>query len=739
MVKKCLYFIVFIMIFSLVLPTQLSANSYIPKKRVVVMVYDDSGSMWEKNDENENKILIDNWKYANFSLQSFVGLLDEGDQLIIVPMSEPNKRYDIDIKTSKRAMYIENTKEIQGQGNTPISTIDTAITILEDEMIADKNAEFWMIVLTDGIFNELDKERISEADYKEQENHTVSILESFRKNIVNEKILFRSVLVTIESYLSIPEKIQMEEFKSIWKNSLGGEFIEGQDGEDILNKMQQVAALITNRDPNSSNGYELPATFENKQLLLQSPFPLRRITLLQQGTTEFTPINIKEVDINGENNIHSIDGPIYLKTLEDPEKLSTDLFSQITHIKHKQPYSVIPAGNYLFSFQNHTNSFKDSLVILAEPAIDFTVVYKKKNADGSFTEDFNQFFIGDEMNVEVTLYKSGSKKDVLDISQLGNIKNLVNVTTTVGENVIALEWDEIQSKFIGSFTLKNSEDHGTKTLVNIKGFYYKEKEMQLPRKQSRQLSLKKLTDNWLGKVDELDKAPPFKVVPLINGKEMTAEELAQLFEENHLSIFTGKNKINAILEREGNVIVVKPLPYRYEKLTTAGDVVMTLSMQGKYPDERAELQFTIRIQDIPFFKKWGPFIFYSFLIILAGIYIVGLIIKTRFKSNSEYIEYTYSYIGSESHKHTSTQRLESNFFSRWLVPYFAEKCHINNVTFKAAKRGVILPKEQQRSDMEVFGECLDETAGDNDIHLYPNDEVKISDAQCRHTYQYMKN
>ena len=61
-------------------------------KKVVSIVYDDSGSMKKKNED---------WAYASYSLQNFMGLLNYQDELSVVKMSKPTQAISFDLSTNE--------------------------------------------------------------------------------------------------------------------------------------------------------------------------------------------------------------------------------------------------------------------------------------------------------------------------------------------------------------------------------------------------------------------------------------------------------------------------------------------------------------------------------------------------------------------------------------------------------------------------------------------------------------
>ena len=132
-------------------------------QKIVSVLYDNSGSM---NSDMKNE-------YALYALQMLMALLDSRDVLIITPMNrsgstvtDTSSGYEVDlsgdrdtaIKTALGNSFLSRSPN----GGTPGSTIGIAVDELEERGLKDRNnmtaqkddKEYWLVVLTDGVFNE---------------------------------------------------------------------------------------------------------------------------------------------------------------------------------------------------------------------------------------------------------------------------------------------------------------------------------------------------------------------------------------------------------------------------------------------------------------------------------------------------------------------------------------------------------------------------------------------------------
>lgn len=140
-----------LLVFSVLLctPILVSAESLYIRK-IVSVVYDDSGSMDG-----------DKWAYANYAMQSFCGMLNSDDQLFITYMSHSEQRTDynpeeIDLSAGGIQNSVNSIKRHTDSGSTPYAAVDIAYNKLKTASDSNPNTQYWLVVITDGAFNEHD-------------------------------------------------------------------------------------------------------------------------------------------------------------------------------------------------------------------------------------------------------------------------------------------------------------------------------------------------------------------------------------------------------------------------------------------------------------------------------------------------------------------------------------------------------------------------------------------------------
>jgi hypothetical protein len=162
------YFIIFIFIFANF--NFLSVKSIDKPNRIISIVYDDSNSMLENQKTT--------WSHARYSLQVFAALLEENDELNVFLMSSflsgSNRSVpDITIRGSSpnRVSELLEGMTARNTGGTPYRAVQVAYEHLRK--YAKPDDEKWLIVLTDGDFND-------NPNLNEEYNKYISRLEGLK-------------------------------------------------------------------------------------------------------------------------------------------------------------------------------------------------------------------------------------------------------------------------------------------------------------------------------------------------------------------------------------------------------------------------------------------------------------------------------------------------------------------------------------------------------------------------------
>ena len=150
--KRCLALLL-VLILSLQLLPAVFADGGHAQKRVIHLVYDDSGSMIRANGEQ-----VDRWCQAKYAMEVFAAMLGENDTMNIYYMSafEGNCSWQPTIRMAGKDGAQANVAKIHDTvtkaGNTPFASVTAAY---QDLTRTDAD-ERWLVVLTDGEFQGVD-------------------------------------------------------------------------------------------------------------------------------------------------------------------------------------------------------------------------------------------------------------------------------------------------------------------------------------------------------------------------------------------------------------------------------------------------------------------------------------------------------------------------------------------------------------------------------------------------------
>ncbi|AJY74268.1 VWA domain-containing protein [Paenibacillus beijingensis] len=726
-------------------PRVAAAGQSFVKNRVVALVFDDSGSMkYARNPSTGQSMQIDNWKYANYSLQSLAGLLAPEDNLYVTRMSDPTKVEEIALSSDKRQGSIRSVQQWVDDGNTPTPflSVQTAMKHLMDKAKANPDSEFWLVVLTDGVFNDFDPAEDNVADPEGNMKRAREQFLAYRQTMQSYNATTRSALVTIEQYLNEEDKRMMSSIKEMWQDALDAKVIESNGQQNIISKINEVAALITNRDPESGTAVSLHPVFTSNGIQFNSLFPIKRLTLLEQVVQNSAGVTIPndqgKLTIN-QGGSTGTEGPYQIVTPKDKANLNPPILGQITQYRDLSDEGIMQDGEYRIEMKG-ADSRKDRVQLLAEPALDFRLAVYNRNPDGTLGQQENAFFFGSQMLAVVKLVKSNATNDPLDL--LPATRKLVEVTGSLDDgNALAFQWDDELQAYTAPFDMPVKDFTKVNAQVRIKGFFQKEQSLEFRGHAPRKFGMESGQVEWSARVDKLEDAEPLRFIVTADGEPVGKEELAQILPS--LKVDADGKKIHFDVKQEGSEILLQPRPHWNVWFTDAGEIPLTLTINGTFPNEQATVKYTATVQDVPWWYRWGLPILALVLLAVFLWWLIGMIRKPRFHRKSSYMSVTTRTLinGRAIGEYESTEPFRSKWWSRWLVPYWPEKSLIHDLTFEAgAKRDhIVLPKGSQSPGMIVAEEVLDEDAGRRDCRIYSNDEIIVRNGQMESVYKYCKN
>lgn len=694
-IRICATFMLFLFIW--LHPFWTFAKGEEAKERVVSLVYDDSGSM--RNN--------DRWKYANYALQSLVALLDEKDKFSYVPMSKPNDPLNISLTKDKRQTEIEGIGAWKTYLNTPFSAVETAMQSIKKEADIDGKREFWLIVLTDGAFNDLEKDKVGGKEQITQK------LAQFKKEMDAKKISLHPILITMEEDLGQQEKAQLNTFKEIWKKEINGVTMPSSGEDGIVKSVNQVAALVANRDPFSSVETIVKTKVVGKKVEITTPFPLKRMTLVRQSPSlsnyQVTQIS-KPLQLQSSYSIHA------------PGEAK--LFGNIVHISTENQ-GVIKPGTYTIEVDRDIE--KEGLQVLVEPALNYTVSTYDK--DDSSQKNVEKMYEGVTAVIE-------AKPTELPIQS-----SYFQSEVEIDGKQYPMKWDDKKHVFYYETKIDKGLVRG-KVHMNIKGFYRQTKEFKIEVTEKPKLSLQTITKDYEEKVTNLENSKPFIIQPQLDGKPMTEEAVKKLLKSTGV---TSKQSINYEIKQQDNQIYIYPRPHYSDtfNFTDTGTVEATITIQDSKLQE-VKKNISLHIQNAPFYEKYALIFKFvipiTLLLLVVGIIVLGWIARPRFHRKALlYYEWDQE-VAKDWLYQSEPELLKNKWWKHYFgIPFRAERKTVQSVTFIAKKgsKSIFVAKESQVVGMIIDGMFITEDeVGMEHKTLYPNELLVIDRGYGKEIYKY---
>ncbi|TMW70434.1 hypothetical protein [Alteribacter natronophilus] len=658
--------------------------------------------MWYYDDEESGeRIDTDNWKFANYALQSMTGLLGENDILNVIRMSSADEVLPIELTYSERQKEIQNIEQWEERGNTPFETVETAFEHIRTSHDSDPEDDYWFIIVMDGAFNDLDYTMRNDTELEQNRRHALDTMQDFQEEMEQREASFHAIFVTFEAYVTNDERIMMQEFKEdFWDVTLQGEHLQASNEQEIIDRINEVAALITNRDPDSDrSGNILNPAIEGNKVTIESPYPLKRLTVLHQDMGDPAEHGITSVEVNGSSTGYEADGPYAIESPYDPAELRETLYGAVSHVSHDSVEGVIPEGRYTLTFADDVNP--ETMNFIAESSIDFNISTKRVEADGELTDDPQTFFAGTDMKLIVRFTERGGARETLTLP--ASRAEEMDVTAEIGEETYTLSWDEQMQAFTAAYEMP--DDYGRAAVTGyIPGFYQETKELNLHGLEAREWTLQAENENWSAPMDEMGEAEPIVFIPYINEIPISESELASVFDDIEMSVDGGT--FDASLKQHGSQINVVPESPRFPFLTNDGERTIELTVSGPYEGETASATASANVEPIGFWRQYGIYLSYLLLGILAVWYLIGIYKKPRFdKKNTNFIVKENHLRGSMARNRDEgeTELIRTGFLQRWLVPYKAERTNIRNLEFIAGRtrNTVYLSHKSKTEGMKV--------------------------------------
>lgn len=530
----------------------------IDKTYDIAVVYDNSGSMYQ----NEA------WCRAKYAMEIFASMLNYNkDKLHIFPMwevttdgSNPNSGGSyapIEIKTENDINKISNLYTVN-PNNTPFEPISEA----HDYLSSSSADEKWLIILTDGAFNEEKRGQGSSIDLQER----VSSLAS------------KDIKVQYLGFGKATELKANEANNFFAKKSTDTSLKDDLIG--ICNAIFQRSILPNNR----LNGTKLNIDLSMKNVIVFVQGANAKITSLKNSTGK----EISKTLDSGQRKYSEIKANSY-----DWAPVDKSLAGQVV------TFAACPKGEYTLSYTS-----ADKIQVFYEPDVDIDV--KLINADGQEVMSAEGFAAG-EYTITSRIVDASTSEDVTSHELMGNNVNLRTYVKTSKDSSfkeypngskISFTPDDktevyFEGKYLDKYTISSKSDPDFDWLsygVNVK-------------KPSANFKVQLSAEQKTYKLNEIDMWKPIKATLTLEGQPLTAEQL----EKTKLTVSTTDGlayKIEPIAGESAFSVYIAQDESGNKVVSKAGKYNITVS--ATYVDEFGEEEnakpesVSVEIKSIPF-------------------------------------------------------------------------------------------------------------------------------------------
>ena len=359
-------------------PMTVKADSLYIRK-VVTVVYDDSGSM-----KSDNK-----WPFANYAMQTFCGMLNSEDQLYISYMSgaynnpdhEPEK---IDLSSDHIQSSVDTIKNHTEYGQTPFWAVQAAYDKMLNTPDANANTQYWLVILTDGDFNDGIIQNPKDPD---------ELTEKFEDHISTPMPNGSNLQISYFAIGDSATKVPSQENKGIHIYSCA------KDSE-IINTMSDIADKISGRTRLDPDEITMP---DDRTILFSSSVSLLNIAALVQKS------GAKIVSATYSNEVSiPVSRKAELSFTEFEGKQLPDLDSNAYLLGDTN--SIIGAGTYQIVFDKPVQ--KEDVVLLFEPALEARIKVFLNETELSDLSQLSEASENDKITVSFALYEMNSDKKI---------------------------------------------------------------------------------------------------------------------------------------------------------------------------------------------------------------------------------------------------------------------------------------------------------------------------------------
>ena len=385
----------------LVLPAH-AESLYI--RKIVSVVYDDSGSM-----EDDNK-----WSFANYAMQAFCGMLNSEDKLFITYMSDawaydeavkqnnensqfynedpsdtPFEPQEMNLSSGGIQNSVDSIHYHTNTASTPFSSVKYAYDKLQSVEDSNPNTQYWLVVITDGDFDEIKDEQFGETPEQAKERKKEFLNESMEKFLGTEmknQSRPQVTFLTIGNNVIPPDE---DTQKGLYT-------FHAADANEITEAMSSMADRISGRTRLQKQDI---TQMDDTTVQVSSSIPLLNIAVFSQNS---------DAVVTSAAYGNEMDIPVTRKADLAYPLPGGDLYGSAVLLGDSQ--KVIGAGTYTITFDKKISL--EDVVVLFEPALEMRVSVTLNGREIASKNELSDASVGDRIAASCKIYEMGTDTEV---------------------------------------------------------------------------------------------------------------------------------------------------------------------------------------------------------------------------------------------------------------------------------------------------------------------------------------
>ncbi|NLG36930.1 MAG: VWA domain-containing protein [Clostridiales bacterium] len=677
--------------------------------RHVAVVYDDSGSMYY---DPATRKPLERWIQANYTLQTFLALLSERDELYVTYMSDPDA-LPVNLMEGDRAAAMESIRGWQGfVSNTPFGAVEAACAhLLTLERPAQD--EYWLVIMTDGDFIGFT------GDLTERFTGMIRDMAARNKTL---KVVFFAIGEDVSCPVSDPAN---------------GFLVYRTDEEGIVSTMADLSDVISARQRVSEENLAASGVSE---MTCSARIPLRSMVVYVQGSAQ--PL-VSATGPDGQTlqltTAAGIEAPGPFR-LDNGIELTSDssLSGSVTHITSAD--GMLPPGGYTLTFADDLDSIRCR--VLLEPAIGLRLRYLSGGSEIAFPRS------GEFVDIEAVL-----------VDGEGNLFDPALLDGALSCRLQELR-DGVVTRSVDGFRLNNVRMTDSRVSVvweaSMEGYFTVRGRMnyeapppgvtQAPTAEPTgapsdppPLTLKITSSHQSGSIPltRLEEAEAV-ITPTLDGEPLDAEQAAR-GELTVECLYPIEYTVEYDPARMGYVLSLRY--YSGNPLITSVGQVQMLLRYVSGDGRTAGQTLTFTIADMSVFARYGGQILIPLLLLTLAAVLSGMLfLRRRFPRENAWIEYRQQQRTSSGQWVLSMtpSRIELAPIVKWrMVPFTAERVNAAGLIIKAGRtpQTVLVSKKSLKPGMGDQNGPLTESALRRDYTLHSGVEFIALHGDTRQVFR----